>query len=157
VRDSGPVIKEIYIAASRELVFEFLTESGNMARWLDVPTKTGDHSGGTPYVYGRDENAMRGQFAEVVPFGKIVFDWVCCAFEPLDSLGSTTVEIELTAMGDGTLLRLTHRDIPTHIHRNTKGWSCRPLAWIGLCGQNARLSEERSDLLSNDGPRRTTV
>jgi uncharacterized protein YndB with AHSA1/START domain len=55
--------------------------------------------------------AARGRFLELVPDVRVVFTW---GWEGSAALppGSTTVEIELVPDGDGTLVRLTHRDLP---------------------------------------------
>jgi uncharacterized protein YndB with AHSA1/START domain len=63
-----------------------------------------------------------GHVVEVVENERIVFTW---GWEqgPLVPPGSTTVAIELVPDGDGTLIRLTHSDLPPdqiEIHRS--GW-----------------------------------
>src|SRR5919109_1370501 len=66
-------------------------------------------------VQENDPNApyhMRGEFVEVSPPHRVVFTW---GFE--DSTvgvppGSSTVEVTLEPDGDGTRLRLVHRDLP---------------------------------------------
>ena len=57
-----------------------------------------------------------GEFVEVDPPRRLVYTW---GWEPgADGPnpvppGSSTVEIELVPEGDGTLLRFTHRDLPS--------------------------------------------
>jgi uncharacterized protein YndB with AHSA1/START domain len=64
----------------------------------------------------------RGQFVELVPDKRVVFTWGWVDMPELPP-GSTIVEIDLEATGDGTLIRLTHRELPagqTDVHR--MGW-----------------------------------
>ncbi len=64
----------------------------------------------------------RGQFVELVPDRRVVFTWGWVDQPDLPP-GSSTVEIEITADGSGTLVTLTHRDLPdeeTDLHEI--GW-----------------------------------
>jgi uncharacterized protein YndB with AHSA1/START domain len=54
----------------------------------------------------------RGQFVELVPDKRVVFTWGWVD-RPGIPPGSTTVEIELSEEADGTLLVLTHREVPS--------------------------------------------
>lgn len=110
--DNQPLVKEIYIDANPELVFSFLSEYDKMLRWTGLALDVDPQPGGE-FCLNRDLNeAVRGQYLEVVPPRRIVFTW---GWED-DSVGvppgSTIVEIELTAKGRGTLVRLTHRNLP---------------------------------------------
>jgi uncharacterized protein YndB with AHSA1/START domain len=59
---------------------------------------------------GNGMNA-RGQFVELVPDKRVVFTWGWVD-RPGIPPGSTTVEIDLNEIPEGTLLVLTHRDVP---------------------------------------------
>jgi uncharacterized protein YndB with AHSA1/START domain len=63
-----------------------------------------------------------GRFVQLVPDSRVVFTWGWRGDEVVPP-GSSTVEIELAPDGEGTLLRLTHRDLPPEqrpVHR--AGW-----------------------------------
>jgi uncharacterized protein YndB with AHSA1/START domain len=64
-----------------------------------------------------------GQVKEVVENERIVFTWGWEHHDMPVPPGSSTVAIELVPDGDGTLIRLTHSDLPPdsiEIHR--EGW-----------------------------------
>jgi len=52
-----------------------------------------------------------GEFVEIDPPRRVVFTW---GWEGNDAVppGSSTVEVILTPDGEGTILRLVHRDLP---------------------------------------------
>jgi uncharacterized protein YndB with AHSA1/START domain len=58
-----------------------------------------------------DGSTAEGRFVELVPDQRVVFTWGWRG-SPTVPPGSSTVEIELTPDGGGTLLRLTHRGLP---------------------------------------------
>jgi uncharacterized protein YndB with AHSA1/START domain len=60
----------------------------------------------------RGDGFASGRFTEVVPGRRIAFTWGWEAPELGVPPGSTTVEIDLLPDGDGTILRLTHRNLP---------------------------------------------
>jgi uncharacterized protein YndB with AHSA1/START domain len=73
-------------------------------------------------VMGNGMNA-RGQFVELVPGKRVVFTWGWVD-RPGIPPGSTTVEIELSGDTDGTLLVLTHREIPVdEADMQKMGWN----------------------------------
>jgi uncharacterized protein YndB with AHSA1/START domain len=59
----------------------------------------------------------------VEPPTRLVFTW---GWEGADEMppGSTTVEVRLTPDGDATIVRLTHRDLPTpeQVESHAAGW-----------------------------------
>jgi uncharacterized protein YndB with AHSA1/START domain len=64
----------------------------------------------------------RGEFIELVPDQRVVFTWGWID-APGVPPGSTVVEIDLIAEADGTLLRLTHRDLATdEMDSHRAGW-----------------------------------
>jgi uncharacterized protein YndB with AHSA1/START domain len=58
-----------------------------------------------------DGSMAEGRFVELVPDERVVFTWGWQGSATVPP-GSTTVEIELSPDGDGTLVRLTHRGLP---------------------------------------------
>jgi uncharacterized protein YndB with AHSA1/START domain len=58
-----------------------------------------------------DGSMAEGRFVELVPDERVVFTWGWQGSSTVPP-GSTTVEIELSPDGDGTLVRLTHRGLP---------------------------------------------
>jgi uncharacterized protein YndB with AHSA1/START domain len=106
------VEREIRIQASPETVFAFLTDPAKMVRWMGNRAVFEPHAGGAYAVDISWGTRVSGEVVEVVPSNRVVFTW---GWErevfPVPP-GSSTVEIVLEPEGDGTLLRLTHRDLP---------------------------------------------
>ena len=66
-----------------------------------------------------------GRYVEVVPHSRIVFTWGWEDEGNAVPPGTTTIDVTLTPAGEGTLLRLTHRDLPTAEmrERHGEGWT----------------------------------
>jgi uncharacterized protein YndB with AHSA1/START domain len=110
------VEREIAIAASPETVWGFLVEPEKMTRWMGLTAALDPRPGG---VYRCDVipgHTARGEVVEIDPPRRLVFTW---GWEPGPEgpnpvpPGSSTIEIELVPDGGGTLLRFTHRDLPS--------------------------------------------
>jgi uncharacterized protein YndB with AHSA1/START domain len=116
-----PVVKEVRIDASPETVFPFFTEPDKLTRWLCKEAVVDPRPGGInhqTHVPDEDDERysgeyyMRGEFVEVSPPTRVVFTW---GFENEGEAvrpGASTVEVTLEPDGDGTRLRLVHRNLP---------------------------------------------
>lgn len=117
------VQREIRIQASPQTVFGFLTDPAKMVRWMGTQATFDPHPGGTYRVNITWGVCARGQVVEVVPYTRVVFTW---GWEgdifPVPP-GASTVEITLEPDGNGTLVRLTHRDLPPDMPAvHSLGW-----------------------------------
>lgn len=110
------------IAAPPQVVFRYLTESDLWARWQ------GDSAELEPVVGGRFRVTMaegptaEGRYLAIEPHERVVISWGWRDYPDLPP-GASRVEFELRPDGDGTILRLTHTDLPVaevEIHR--RGW-----------------------------------
>jgi uncharacterized protein YndB with AHSA1/START domain len=125
--DAGAIEREIFIAAPPEAVFGFLTDAQWMAHWLGSLQQLDPQPGGVFQVEVSPGNIARGEYAEVVPFRRVVFTWGWHSLRPgLAALqpGTSLVEIDLEPQDDGTRLRLRHSRLPDGlrpIHRER--WS----------------------------------
>lgn len=104
-------MKEIYINALPEQVFEFLTDPVKMRRWMGIPADLDPRPGGIYRLAPGGGDVVRGEYLEVVPDSKVVFTWGFEGAAHGVPAGSTVVEIILEARGRGTWLRLSHRDL----------------------------------------------
>jgi uncharacterized protein YndB with AHSA1/START domain len=106
-----PIVKETFIEASPQIVFEFLTDPAKMIRWMGIRAEIVPKPGGIYFLDPNGVDTIRGSYVEVVPHSKIVFTWGYD--KPGHSIppGSTLVEITLTEQGTGTRLRLVHRNL----------------------------------------------
>ena len=119
--------REIAIAASPETVWEFLVDPEKAVRWMGERAAFDARPGGAWSIDVIPGNTASGEFLEVDPPHRLVYTW---GWEPRDGEaspvppGSSTVEIELVADGSGTMLRFTHRDLPTttSVESHAHGW-----------------------------------
>jgi uncharacterized protein YndB with AHSA1/START domain len=123
VADTDPIVREIYIDASPEAVFPYLTQGDRYSLWMGLVAELDPRPGGLYRVQPNAENVLRGEFLVVDPPRRVVFSWGFEGQGHAVPAGSTTVEIELSPQGEGTLLRLTHRGSPPERReRHDGGW-----------------------------------
>jgi uncharacterized protein YndB with AHSA1/START domain len=111
VTEVTAVQRETAIAASPEAVWEFLVDPEKVTRWMGLEATLEPHPGGVYLLEVIDGHTARGEFLEVERPHRLVFTfgWDPGANGPGPvPPGSSTIEIELTPEGDGTLLRFSH-------------------------------------------------
>jgi uncharacterized protein YndB with AHSA1/START domain len=112
VADDDPIVREIFIEASPEVVFGYFTDAEKYTRWLGLRAELDVRPGGLFRVDPNGREMIRGTYLEVVPYSRIVFTW---GFEepghPVPA-GSSVVEVTLAPQRNGTLVRLIHRGLP---------------------------------------------
>ena len=108
--------REVRIAASPETVWEFLVDEAKVARWMGQPVSFDARPGGAYKSLIVPGHVAAGEFVELDPPHRLVYTWGwepgADGPNPVPS-GSSTIEIELVPEADGTLLRFTHRDLPS--------------------------------------------
>ena len=119
----APLVVEQRIAASPATVYSFFSDVTRWLRWQGVDAEIELEPGGVFRMNVRGDGYASGSVLEVLPERRLVFTW---GWED-EGLGvppgSTVVEIELERDGDGTLLRLTHRDLPSDaVETHRAGW-----------------------------------
>lgn len=110
--ESISVEREIAIAASPETVWELLVDPDLAIRWMGQVATLDVRPGGGYRVEVIPGHTASGEFVEVDRPRRLVHTW---GWEGESGVppGSSTVEYELVPNGDGTLLRFTHRDLPS--------------------------------------------
>jgi uncharacterized protein YndB with AHSA1/START domain len=103
---------ELRVEARPETVFSYFTDPSRMVRWMGDHATLDPRPGGTCRI---DINGavMLGRFVEVDPHRRIVMTW---GFEQqLFSVPEQSTEVEITFSPDGeaTIVRLTHRRLPS--------------------------------------------
>ena len=95
-----------------------------MLEWQGIEATLDPRPGGVYRCNVTGNDIALGEFVEVVPHSRVVFTMGWEGEGHPVPPGSTTVEITLTADGDGTLLRLVHRDLPAAaVEGHTEGWT----------------------------------
>jgi uncharacterized protein YndB with AHSA1/START domain len=110
--ESRVVETQIRLAVGPETIFPYLVEADRYARWQGVRAELDPRPGGSYRVWMDEAMVAVGEFIEVIPPRRVAFTWGW-ENDPEVPPGSTTVEIELEAEGDGTLLTLRHSGLPT--------------------------------------------
>ncbi len=100
------------IAARPADVYRYLTDSVRWARWQGAEAEIEPVPGGRFRMTMTGGAVAEGTFVELVADRRVVFTWGWRG-SPSVPPGSSTVEIDLAPDGDGTLLRLTHRGLPS--------------------------------------------
>ena len=123
IASSELVEREISIEAPPSVVFEFLTDPAKMVRWMGTEAVLGPRPGGDYGVNISGHERVSGEVIEIVPNRRLVFSWGWEDEALPVAPGESTVEISLEPDGEGTLLRLTHRDLPPDMHTfHRLGW-----------------------------------
>lgn len=111
----------VRIAARPETVFAFFTDPAKMIQWKGVQAALDPRPGGVYHVTVTERDIAIGEYVEVTPYTRIVFTWGW-QNSPIPP-GSTTVEVDLTEDGDGTILRLRHHGLDGEAaHQHAEGW-----------------------------------
>jgi uncharacterized protein YndB with AHSA1/START domain len=124
---ADPLVKEVFIEAPPRIVFQFLTDPTKMIRWMGIRAEIDPRPGGVYWLDPNGRDFIRGEYVEVIPDRRVVFTW---GWEnPSEGMaavpaGSTRVEIDLELEGQGTRVRLTHRQLPPKARdRHVMGWT----------------------------------
>jgi uncharacterized protein YndB with AHSA1/START domain len=109
---AAAVEREIRIAASPETVFQFFIDPDRQIQWMGRSADLDPRAGGTYRVDLNGRDIARGEYIELDPPNRVVFTWGWESQGSPVRPGASTVEITLSADGDGTIVRLVHRDLP---------------------------------------------
>jgi uncharacterized protein YndB with AHSA1/START domain len=117
-----PFETEVGIDASPDEVFRHLVDPHAMMQWM------GQHAVLEAYPGGRfeiDVNGVpvRGRYVAVERPRRVIVTWGMAGSDDLPP-GSTEVEFTLLADGEGTRLRLVHRNLPdSQAPQHAVGWA----------------------------------
>ncbi len=117
------VQQEIRVDATPETVFAYFTDPARMVQWKGVRATLDPRPGGIYRVEINERAIARGAYVEVSPPHRVVFTWGWEGGENPVPPGSSRVEVDLVADADGTIVRLTHRDLPEETRAaHAHGW-----------------------------------
>src|SRR5689334_21572721 len=125
--ETTTVMREVAIDASPETVWQFLVNPEKATRWMGMTATFDPRPGGIYRVEVIPGHTASGEFVELDPPNRLVQTW---GWEPDVNgarsvpSGSSTIEIELVADGDGTLLKFMHKDLPdaANAESHAHGW-----------------------------------
>jgi uncharacterized protein YndB with AHSA1/START domain len=113
-------------------VFPYLIDPSLIVRWMGDWAQL-DATPGGKLVLDINGVPIRGEYLVVDPPHRVIFTWGAAGSETI-APGSTTVEIQLHADGDGTRVELTHRDLPPEeLAKHDTGWA-HFLARLAIAG-----------------------
>ena len=121
--DPRDLVVERRVPVPPAAVFAYFTDAERWMRWQGTAAEIDLRPGGIWRVNVTGDAYASGRVKEVVTNERIVFTWGWEHEEMPVPPGSSTVAIDLLPDGDGTLIRLTHSDLPPEeieIHR--RGW-----------------------------------
>ena len=114
VTESIVVEREVAIAASPETVWELLVDPEQAIRWMGLSASFELRPGGRYRVEVIPGRVASGEFVEIDPPHRLVHTWGWeSGRDGSVAPGSTTIEYELIPAGEGTLLRFSHRNLPS--------------------------------------------
>ena len=112
--ESRSVEREIEIAARPETIWELLVDPKQATRWMGQIANFDLRKGGRYRLQVIPGHVASGEFVEIDPPRRLAYTWGWEAGEGNRvPPGSTTVIFELVPRGKTTLLRFTHRDLPS--------------------------------------------
>jgi uncharacterized protein YndB with AHSA1/START domain len=109
---AAAVVREVEIDAAPETVYEFLVDPDRMIQWMGRKAELDPRPGGLFRVDLNGRHVSRGEYVELEPPHRVVFSFGWEDGTSIVEPGTSTVEISLSPQGDGTMLRLTHTDLP---------------------------------------------
>jgi len=117
------VVREVVVDASPATIFQFLIDPELHVKWLGTEAELDPRPGGVYRVLVGGKHSSVGEFVEVLPDEKVVFNFGWDEPDHPIPAGSTEVEITLIPDGDKTRVRLVHRGLPADaVSDHTGGW-----------------------------------
>jgi len=105
------VERTVTIAARRETVFRYFTDSDRFAAWWGAGSTIDPRSGGKVHVRYPNGVVAGGEVVEIAPPGRVVFTFGYESGQPV-AIGASRVTMTLEETPAGTVVRLRH-ELPT--------------------------------------------
>ncbi|CAM3424831.1 SRPBCC domain-containing protein [Paenibacillus lupini] len=121
--NNNTIRKEVFIECRPETLFSFFTDPAKLVRWMGRQVLLDPSIGGKFRIDLNGTNIALGEYKEIILNEKIVMSW---GWEQSKMVppGSSTLEFTLTPQDNGTLLVLTHYDLPEEeVASHVKGWT----------------------------------
>ena len=112
MRGTPEIVRRIEIAARRETVFRYFTDSARFAACWGEGSSVDPRTGGRVVIRYPNGERASGVFREIVPPARVVFTFGGEGPSSLIPPGGSTVTVTLEESPQGTLLTLRHADFP---------------------------------------------
>jgi uncharacterized protein YndB with AHSA1/START domain len=114
--------RTVTIAARRETVFRYFTDSEHFAAWWGPGSRIEPRPGGSVHIRFPNAIVAGGEVLEITPVERVVFTYGFESGQPIP-IGASRVTITLEETPRGTLVRL-HHELPTAAARDehVQGW-----------------------------------
>jgi uncharacterized protein YndB with AHSA1/START domain len=116
-----PIRASVVIDAEPSEVYEYFTIAEAMVLWMGQSSSLDPVPGGE-FAVNVNGVAVRGHYLVLDPPNRLVFTWGFIGSDVLPP-ESSTVEVLLTPLGDGTRVEIVHRDLPqAEASKHASGW-----------------------------------
>jgi uncharacterized protein YndB with AHSA1/START domain len=127
----------VTIAARRETVFRYFTDSERFAAWWGAGSRIEPKPGGVVHIRYPNGVVAGGAVVEITPIGRVVFTYGFESGQPIPP-GASRVTITLEESTRGTLVRLRH-ELPTAEARDAhvQGWRYQLAVFANVVAKEA--------------------
>ncbi len=114
--------RSVTIAARRETVFRYFTDSERFAAWWGAGSRIEPRPGGAVHIRHPNAIVAGGEVLEIDPPGRVVFSYGFESGKPIP-IGASRVTVTLEETASGTLVKLRH-ELPNAEVRDehVQGW-----------------------------------
>jgi uncharacterized protein YndB with AHSA1/START domain len=134
--------RTLSLAARRETVFSFFTESERWEAWWGAGSRIDPRPGGEARIRYPNGIEAGGVVLEVSPPHRLVFTFGFLSGEPIP-LGASRVTIELIEAAPGTLLRLRHEFAEATVRdAHVQGWRYQLALFANLVADTVQVSAD---------------
>jgi uncharacterized protein YndB with AHSA1/START domain len=129
--------RTVTIAARRETVFRYFTDSERFAAWWGAGSRIEPKPGGAVLIRFPNAIVAGGEVLEIVPVERVVFSYGFASGQPIP-IGASRVTITLEESVRGTLVRLRH-ELPTAAARDehVQGWRYQLAVFANVVAKEA--------------------
>jgi uncharacterized protein YndB with AHSA1/START domain len=130
--------RTVTIAARRETVFRYFTDSERFAAWWGAGSRIEPAPGGAVYIRHPNAIVAGGKVLEIAPPERIVFSYGFESGQPIP-LGASRVTVTLAETGHGTLVTL-HHALPDAASRDehVQGWRYQLALFANVVAREAQ-------------------
>jgi uncharacterized protein YndB with AHSA1/START domain len=132
--------RTVTIAARRETVFRYFTDSERFAAWWGAGSRIEPKPGGAVYIRFPNAIVAGGEVLEIAPVERVVFSYGFESGQPIP-IGASRVTITLEEAAHGTIVRLRH-ELPNAEVRDehVQGWRYQLALFANVVAKEAHAA-----------------